>query len=272
MGSTLKCQEFTSSGTFTVPAGVSGVWVTMIGGGGGGGSYLPTGTPPTPNGAGGGGAAEFVRNRLFHVSGGMTVTIGAGGTVTLGAATGGHGGITSFGTAQADGGWGGVESSQNPTHVPYHPELQPAVSGSNRGGDGGGCYDITGGGLPQLLGSGYMPGVISPYTETNGYQGGSSGGAGGVNFAGGPGGTAESVPGGPHGLGDPGSFDGGGGGGGASPWGTGGAGGAGDFNGHAAAGTAYGAGGGGAGGNRTLLNTVGGVGIGGYCVVFWCGP
>src|SRR5579859_1695498 len=64
-------QTFQSSGTFTVPAGITQIRVRVVGGGGGGAS---TGS------ARGGGGGEYAHG-TFNVSSGSpyTVTIGAGG-------------------------------------------------------------------------------------------------------------------------------------------------------------------------------------------------
>src|SRR5574340_889053 len=74
-GGTLQGQEFTTPGanTFTVPANVTAVYVTLVGGGGGGSSNPAVGT-----GGGGGGAGETIVNHPVKVtsSGTVTVTIG----------------------------------------------------------------------------------------------------------------------------------------------------------------------------------------------------
>lgn len=89
---------FTSSSTFTVPAGVTKLKITAIGGGGGGGGY--TGQQPIPNyGGSGGGCIAIVT-----VTGGTTytVTVGAGGagknwSIPQQDGTGSNGGETWFG-------------------------------------------------------------------------------------------------------------------------------------------------------------------------------
>jgi hypothetical protein len=75
---------FTSSGSFTVPAGITALRVTTIGGGGGGGGATNNGDSH-PGGAGGG--AGFQYNQSLTVSPGqvITVVVGAGGVA--GAAT-----------------------------------------------------------------------------------------------------------------------------------------------------------------------------------------
>lgn len=88
-------QVFTSSGTFTVPTGVTAVKVTVIGGGGNGGA--PTGG--SSQGGGGGGAGRAIKYITGLTPGNaITVTVGAaGGTSSFGAfcsATGGAAGAS----------------------------------------------------------------------------------------------------------------------------------------------------------------------------------
>ncbi|MBU0681188.1 MAG: LamG domain-containing protein [Proteobacteria bacterium] len=97
---------FTSSGTWTAPAGVTSVTVEAWGGGGGGG-----GNPTNQDGAGGGGGGAYSRTTTIAVIPGntYTVTVGAGGTG--GAGTGGAGGDSWFSTIAtilAKGGTGGL--------------------------------------------------------------------------------------------------------------------------------------------------------------------
>ena len=106
-------QLFTANETFTVPAGVTTVWVSMCGGGGGGqGGYSVYG------GAGGGGAGCQVKYPITNLVPGQSivVTVGAGGVGSAGnmatgentGGTGGAGGTSSFGTyCSAPGGSGG---------------------------------------------------------------------------------------------------------------------------------------------------------------------
>ena len=106
-------QLFTTSGTFTVPTGVTSVYVTMCGGGGGGGG----GDGASWAGAGGGGGGSYVNKQLTVTPGtGYTITIGAGGSGGAINANGSAGGSTSFGALlTAGGGGGGGTSAVNPT-------------------------------------------------------------------------------------------------------------------------------------------------------------
>ena len=105
-------QVFTSSGTFTVPAGITAVKVTVIGGGGNGGTV--TGTGGGGGGGGGGVAIKYVTG--LTPAGTVTVTVGGiAGTSSFGtecSATGGATAATVTGTsATGAGGAGGAGSS-----------------------------------------------------------------------------------------------------------------------------------------------------------------
>jgi len=93
-------QVFTSSGTFTVPAGVTKVKVTVVGGGGGG-SAMNYGA------AGAGGTAIRIISGLTP-GGTVAVTVGGGGAGgNLAGSAGGTGGTSSFGAfCSATGGAG----------------------------------------------------------------------------------------------------------------------------------------------------------------------
>ena len=87
-------QVFASSGTFTVPAGVTAVKVTVVGGGGGGASST---------GYGGGGGGFTIGYLTGLTPGGtITATVGAGGGIN------GAGGTSSFSTLTATGGAAGT--------------------------------------------------------------------------------------------------------------------------------------------------------------------
>jgi len=95
-------QVFTSSGTFTVPAGITKVKATVVGGGGGG-SALSGGA------AGAGGTAIEIISGLTP-GGTVAVTVGGGGAGgSTGGSAGGTGGTSSFGAfCSATGGVGNV--------------------------------------------------------------------------------------------------------------------------------------------------------------------
>jgi hypothetical protein len=114
-------QVFTSSGTFTVPAGVSAVKVTVVGGGGGGGTRTTTGI--SGGGGGGGIAIEYITGLTAGTN--ISVTVGAGGNA---ATTGGTSSFAEYCSAT-----GGASSGTNST------------AGGGGGTGSGGNINITGG-------------------------------------------------------------------------------------------------------------------------------
>lgn len=184
---TVNHQIFTSSGTFTVPGGVTSVRVLCVGGGGGGGS-----------GHQGGGGSGYVSTGTVAVTPGQnfTVTVGQGGTGAQRVVSTNNlvgitpGGASSFGSAVTANG-GLVVTGVNQT-------------GNNGGSGGGGSCN-----------SGNSGGVGG----TNGSSGGNctySGGSGqGAAFSSGFGlFTANTISAGPGGAGGGPTHAGGGGGGG----------------------------------------------------------
>ena len=131
-------QVFTSSGTWTRPAGVTKALVMCQAGGAGGGGVTAT---SNNRAAGGGGAGGFAQE-LLDVSGtsSETVTIGAKGS-GVSADTGGSGGTSSFGSLlSATGGTGGGAAGNL------------GAGGGAAGAGSGGDFNITcgqgGGGVP----------------------------------------------------------------------------------------------------------------------------
>ena len=111
-------ETFNSSGTFSVPSGVSAVNVLVVAGGGGGGYDV----------GGGGGAGGLVYRPGFSVTPGGTVTVtvgngGSGGTSASGdpyfSNTNGQDSV--FGTLTAKGGGGGGSGNGSGTHNPGRP-------------------------------------------------------------------------------------------------------------------------------------------------------
>ena len=262
--------SFTSSGTFSVPAGVTAVNVLVVAGGGGGGAGA----------SGGGGAGGLIYRPGFPVTPGgtITVTVGCGGPAAAihwpGPNTGGSGQDSVFGTLTAKG--GGYGSGD---------------TGGGQGGSGGSSgYSGKGQGTqPTQAGDSGTYGFGNP--------GGCGSGIGASIFAGGgdgAGAAAQSVPlpGSPSGSAGNGGigkaytiadgttsvyYAGGGGGGFYRPGGTpgqggqGGGGSSGPYGGPAQAGTANrgggGAGGSGGGSNSGLTPGSGGVGGKGIVIV-----
>jgi len=148
---------FTSPGTFTTPATVTQVKVSLVGGGGGGSG---------PGGWGGGGGGGAIYVGPVTASTPYAVTVGAGGPV------GGTGGTTSFGAlcsatggANDVGGSGTAGTFQTKGDGCAYTGIanSPYLSGANGGS--------------SMLGGG-SPGLYPARTQVVGYGGG--GGAGGA--------------------------------------------------------------------------------------------
>jgi len=216
--------SFTSSGTFSVPVGVTSVNVLVVAGGGGGGFYNACGGGAYW--AGGGGAGGLIYRPAFPVTPGGTVavTVGDGGQGGFDGPTAAPSGQDSvFGTLTAKGGGGGGSS--------YAPNISyNGASGGSGGGAGSGSIR-TGGSATQptqpgdsgTYGFGNVGGN-TPHASPGGGGGGGAGSAGtvgsGPTYGGGPGGAglaytiadgttpvfyAGGGGGGGHGGGNPGS-------------------------------------------------------------------
>ena len=163
---------FTSSGTFTVPSGVTKISAVLIGGGGAGGG---SGSGSGGNGGGGGGLI-YVND--FPVTPGQTlaVIVGAGGGGVSGG-TGGNGGNSSItGIATAFGGTGGAADYQQSVGAGGAGE---GGSGGATGGSGGRATLTTGAGGGGAAGYSGNGGTGGNAAVINGGVAGSGGGAGG---------------------------------------------------------------------------------------------
>ena len=231
-------QSFTSSGTFSVPAGITTVNVLVVAGGGAGGSNM--------GGGGGAGGLIFMPNSPVTPGGTVTVTVGDGGPVpgntgqdsvfgTL-TAKGGGGGGGPGGQGEDGGSGGGSAHNANPTAGGQ--ATQPTQSGNsgaygfgNPGGSagqntpyrsgGGGGANAAGGNAPGADGGGGKSYTIADGTTSVTYAGGGGGkgqNSGGGQGSGGPGGGGA---GGPSGTAGQANKGGGGGGSGWSPEGGG---------------------------------------------------
>ena len=181
-------QIFTSSGTFTIPAGVTSVKVTVVGGGGGGGGV---GTVSATKRAGGGGGGGYTEKILTGITPGLTlsVSVGAGGsggnqvsggsggtssvssgtqTITTISSTGGAGGTGGNVTTGAPGGAGGTGSGGD-------------FSVSGQAGGISGTVTGSGGSTFKFIGIG---GFAYPLDNGNGNSG--------VGYGGGGSGTGNS--------------------------------------------------------------------------------
>jgi len=207
-------QIFTANGNFTVPKGVTRIWVRGITGGGGGGGAVFGSTASWEYGAGGGEAGKDVgllgpftvvplSTYAVSLSGGAggtggtaananNATAGVQPTYSLGALfsiNGGAGGFPATSSAQGAGGGSGGGTG----------------SGTNGSGNGGGSGNF---GTGAGGNGGNLFGIWLYGPSAGGIAGGSGGGGGG-------GGSTSDATGGAGGRWISGSFAGGGGGGGA---------------------------------------------------------
>ena len=186
-------QVFTSSGTFTVPTGVTSLSCVVVGGGGG-----STGCSGASQYSGAGGGGGGLAYGTFPVSTGaiVTVQVGVGGTAgtnvnngTNVAGTGGESRITYNGTTIMLRGYGGVGGTYgintNAAGGGFFISSQATLSGGGNGGYGSRGANNNGGG-----GGGGAGG----YGGTGGNGGYGNGGAGsGGDAGGGGGGGGQSI-------------------------------------------------------------------------------
>lgn len=163
------------AGTFVVPAGVYGIYVTTIGGGGGGGGNTTGSSLP----GGGGGAGAGNRSYLSVTPGqSISYSVGAGGSGGAPNNPGVQGGNTTFtgatgsvggagGTATIKGGNGGGGDNNLGMGGPGGPGTYTPALGYWYGGQGGG------------------PGWIAHLDNTAGNGIGRGGGGAGASFNGG---------------------------------------------------------------------------------------
>ena len=166
---------FTANGTYTVPAGVTTLWVSGCAGGGGGsgGGASNSATGGAGSGAGGG-AGEPILRQEYSVAPGdsISITIGAGGA-------GGAGGAADGGSGAAGAGGGNTVVTNSTTATTL---VTLTGGGGGKGGSGGG----SGGGLG---GAGYPQGSDG----TDGAVIAGVGGPGGSGPFGGGGGAARGA-------------------------------------------------------------------------------
>lgn len=189
-------QEFTTSGTFTVPSGVAQVLVRLWGAGGGGG-----GSAQYVAGGGGGGGGGY-SSRIVQVSPGASYSVivgpgGAAGTngpdagdISSGS-NGGNGGGSQFGFTlillSAGGGMGGTGGSVSQSNSCTGTLVLSTCILEGQGGAGGqaGLGDTPQPGLPGLAGSGVgltpsLGGAGGGSSLSNLIRNGATGGNGGT--------------------------------------------------------------------------------------------
>jgi hypothetical protein len=195
-------QTISSSGTYTVPAGINYIYIMAAGGGGSGGGGTNPGSPyagPTPGNSGGGGGG--VAQGWVPVTPGDVLNVvvaAAGGTSTVNAASGA---ITKFRfTANAGGngadssspttGNGGTASALVPLSFSAGPAatfplpttvIGTAIGAPNYSGSGSGA-GLTGAGIAQSGFAGFPnsnggAGILAVANDATGGAGGGGGGA-----------------------------------------------------------------------------------------------
>lgn len=177
---TYRYWTFTANGTLTVSgAGVADVLVVA---GGGGGS---TSRENRESGGAGGGCVRF---GMFELSAGsISVTVGAGGSVSAGTdGFGGTGGTSSLGSIlKAGGGWGAFAASSGYT-VLAHPGRGGGGSSGADSRDTANSFTEGGGQGGTVYGAANVDGVTLNYTGSSvEYGRGGNGSQGAVNTGGG---------------------------------------------------------------------------------------
>jgi hypothetical protein len=157
-------QIYSTAGTYTFTAPVTGLYkVTVVGAGGGAGGAKSTSVSFYATSAGGSGGGTAIKNIYLTKGSSVSVTVGAGGVGGTATPTNGtSGGSSSFGAyCSASGGGYGVAASASTTNV-----MSLLGSGPGIGSNG----DINIGGFAASIGS------IVVTSGGNAYAGGNSGG------------------------------------------------------------------------------------------------
>lgn len=185
-------ESFTSSGTWSKPAGLKSVGVHVLGGGGAGGGCWSTGSSEVADGGGGAsGGYAYSLIPASSVPSSVAVTVGAGGAGTTANEAGGDGGSSSFGSlVEAPGGLGGSRGTAaiNFTRTSGGGSRSSGFTLSGSGnsvigsdGDNGVCAGSaslrqgTGGAAPGPFGGGTRRGTGGAGLSGSRYGGGGSG-------------------------------------------------------------------------------------------------
>jgi trimeric autotransporter adhesin len=184
-------ETFTTSGTFTAPAGVTSVTVQAWGGGGSGGNRTTTGR------AGGGGGGAFASSVVAVTPGNnYTVVVGTGGinnngnSSTFNGATVVAAGGTRGPNNSTAGGAGGTTASS--TGTTEYAGGNGGVGGATNSGGGGGGAGTTGAGNIGVLNVGGAARAINGGAGANGVSGNINGNPGNIYGAGGSGAARTS--------------------------------------------------------------------------------
>ncbi len=169
-------QLFTSSGTFTAPAGVTKVYVTLCGGGGNGA------TGPGAQGGGGGGSSAYAVKIPIPVTATSNYTVTVGGATASSGFTGDSSiGVSVNGGSSGSSNSGGAAGTVN-SGVSMITNAGRSGSNSGNGTGGGGAGSM--GGIGGAGGTAGQVGVAGSGYGSGGGGGGSSaaGGAGAAGF------------------------------------------------------------------------------------------
>lgn len=179
-GAAPQVNAYVAPATWTKPATLKGIKVTVVGSGGNGGPTGP-GAANTAAGGGGGGGAAIRWLSAPAIPGPIAVTAGSG-TNSFGAlasATGGATGSATTGSGITPGGSGGSGSGGNVNFNGVTGGAGVGTPGSSFWFSGaGGASILGGGGLGAIAGSFPAPaGINIAGTNGGGYGGGGGGGA-----------------------------------------------------------------------------------------------